>query len=531
MFEEQIEIIQEAFSKYFADGKYFVLFCIALVFLLVEEKKKENKNLLVYYPALMFVIVLNPIFCYILLKFVGQSVYYRLFWNIPMGIIIAYFGVILISKANKKVSKAIAFLAFIGIIIYSGKLVYTKWTFEKVNNWYKISDETVEVVKILQTIPMEDKKVMPPTNMVGYIRQIDASIKIVYEREPHEVYDIPVVKYYNSGDVENLTNFCKNKNTNIIIYNNAIELTISPTYFGYELYAQTQNYDIYVLTENLSSEINIDEETIPIEGLKNSYQLCVLNDLHLMKPYDDVTEKNRETVRQRYEEMFKTSIGERPYSLWKRLPTKINELNPDLVVFCGDMMDYTSSANIEALTAGMQKIQPEMMYLRADHDYGKVYNENFTKEYVKEKHQQIDENLAVYCKDLGEVLIVGIDNSTSQLTDEAIAKLREIFKLGKPIILATHVPLNSRIDNSLSEQVIANRGKNLTWDEAGSYYIAKDNTKEFLDLVFAENSPVKAVLAGHFHFKQTVKLNENITEYVLDATFKGNMSVIHIVGE
>lgn len=196
------------------------------------------------------------------------------------------------------------------------------------------------------------------------------------------------------------------------------------------------------------------------------------------------------------------------------------------------MIDYASKANIESLKNGIDQINVETMYLRADHDYGRSYNPNLTTDYITQLEKSIDENLEVYCKDLGEILIVGIDNSTSQISDEALAKLKEIFTNGKPIILATHVPLNSKVDNNLAEESKKVwQDRNLTWDETGTTYTADENTKKFLNLLYAENSPVKAVLAGHLHFKHTGKINENITQYVFDASYQGKIGVLHIVGK
>ena len=59
-------------------------------------------------------------------------------------------------------------------------------------------------------------------------------------------------------------------------------------------------------------------------------------------------------------------------------------------------------------------------------------------------------------------------------------------------------------------------------------YVPNATTAEFMELILAEDSPVKAVLAGHLHFKYTIKLNENITEYVLDKAFSGNIGVIKV---
>lgn len=103
--------------------------------------------------------------------------------------------------------------------------------------------------------------------------------------------------------------------------------------------------------------------------------------------------------------------------------------------------------------------------------------------------------------------------------------------MNKPVILALHVPLNPKMDDTLaqmSEQVW--QETNLTWDKEGTAYTADTNTAEFLDLIYSENSPVKAVLAGHMHFKNTSQLTENITQYVFDATYKGSIGILNIQG-
>ena len=526
---ENIEFIKNVFLSYYANQKYFVLFLIALLFIFIKEKQKTNQTFLIYYSMVILIILLNPIFVWLIFKMIPQSVYYRFLWTIPFGIIQAYFGVRLMDNINTHLKKNIIAISFILIIIYSGAFVYNNLTFEKVNNWHKLPEEYIQVTQIVKDIPLDNKKAMVSTDLVGYIRQFDASIKLAYPRRPYADYQMyPIVKYYNAGDVKNLVSQCQQNDINIIVYDNSIPLTISPSHYGYDLYAQTEHYDIYAL----SKEIKVDEETISIEGLQSDYKLCFVNDLHIIVPDEDVSNENKETVQERQDNFFKTIAGERSFELWKRMPAKINELNPDCVILGGDMIDYASKANIESLKNGIDQINVETMYLRADHDYGRSYNPNLTTDYITQLEKSIDENLEVYCKDLGEILIVGIDNSTSQISDEALAKLKEIFTNGKPIILATHVPLNSKVDNNLAEESKKVwQDRNLTWDETGTTYTADENTKKFLNLLYAENSPVKAVLAGHLHFKHTGKINENITQYVFDASYQGKIGVLHIVGK
>lgn len=529
MMNENIKFIKDVFLSYYANQKYFVLFLIALLFIFIKEKQKSNKNLLLYYPIIILIIMLNPLFVWLIFKIIPQNVYYRFFWTIPFGIIISYLGVRLIDNINTHMKKNIVAISFIFIIIYCGVFAYGSTTFQKVNNWYKLPDEYVQVAQIIGKIPLENKKAMVSMDLVGYIRQFDASIKLAYQRLPYLNYErYPIVNYYNSGDVKNLVNLCRQNDINIIVYDNSIPLTISPSHYGYGLFAQTEHYDIYAL----SKEMKVDEETICIEGLQNDYKLCFVNDLHIIVPDEDVSNENRETVQQRYDNFFKTMAGERSFELWKRMPKKINELNPDFVVLAGDMVDYVSKANIECLKNGIDQLDAETMYLRADHDYGKDYNPALTTEYINQLEKSIDENSEVFCKDLGEILIVGINNSTSQISESALTILKEKFDLGKPIILTTHVPLNSKVDNGLAEESkIVWQDRNLTWDENGTTYTADENTKEFLNLVYAENSPVKAVLAGHLHFKNTSQLNENITQYIFDASYQGKVGMIHIVGK
>jgi hypothetical protein len=59
-------------------------------------------------------------------------------------------------------------------------------------------------------------------------------------------------------------------------------------------------------------------------------------------------------------------------------------------------------------------------------------------------------------------------------------------------------------------------------------YAPDSNTETFLGMVYDPNSPVKAVLSGHLHFKHTVMLDDNTIEYVFAPAFSGNIAKIII---
>ena len=203
---------------------------------------------MVYYPIIMFVIVLNPIFLYYLFKVVPTNVYYRFFWSIPLGLTIAYFGAQVIADSDKTTKKILGMIMLCSLIIYCGKCVYTEEVFVKVDNWHKLPDEKLEITKEIAKTNVKEKNAMVPTNLVGFVRQYDTSIKLAYPRRPYEDYEVfEIVGYYYAGDVENLVDLCKKKNVNIIVYDKAIQLSAPLQNYGFELFEQVGQYDIYVL--------------------------------------------------------------------------------------------------------------------------------------------------------------------------------------------------------------------------------------------------------------------------------------------
>lgn len=252
MFRENIQIIHDVFLEYKGTGMYIALFLVGMLYIFLTEKNKNNKTFLVYFSVFTLLIILNPLFHKCINKLLNRNVYWRTFWILPMGIIMAYAATDIIKNMANKKKKMIAFLSIVVIIMTSGKFIYTQENYRKIDNFYKIPDEFIEVTNILSRVDLKNKKAMIPTTMVEYIRQIDANIQLAFSRRPPNDYEqkYEIVRYYNSGDVEHLTNLCKQKNTNIIVYDKSIRLSISPSYFEFDLYAQTEHYDIYVLNKN-----------------------------------------------------------------------------------------------------------------------------------------------------------------------------------------------------------------------------------------------------------------------------------------
>lgn len=245
MLIESFETIKTTFLEYKGTGAYIVLYLIALLYIYFKEENKNIKAFMVYFSLLMSFITLNPIFSKLVEPFFPVSVYWRMYWMLPMGLTIAYAFTKLIASKEKKLDKAIIFIVAITVIILSGKFIYTEENYIEVNNLYKVPDEALEVANIIMQDNTETKKVMPCTSLIAYLRQVYPEIELMYAREPKSYENVTIVVQQEKGNIQYVTNVCKKENCNYIIFHKAMAMNGNMEDYGYDLFAETANYRIY----------------------------------------------------------------------------------------------------------------------------------------------------------------------------------------------------------------------------------------------------------------------------------------------
>ncbi len=271
----------------------------------------------------------------------------------------------------------------------------------------------------------------------------------------------------------------------------------------------------------------VDRQTVTVPGLRKSYRFAFLSDLHILIPNEEVSDEAMETVKERYEKGFIDPDGTPSCLLWDKLTDAINELEIDALLLGADMIDYFSQANFDCLRKGCQKLRAPFMYIRADHDYSDSYSRRYSQEAVDEAEQALDGDREIACLDYGEFLLAGISKSTGPISAEGLKELERLFGLGLPVVLITHVPFDSLIDDSLnkaSREVWQDRA--LLWGYQNTLYSPTEEAKHMLDMLYAPDSPVAAVFGGHLHFRADVRLTETIPQHVFDAAFRGNVGYI-----
>ena len=189
------------YSVTFTDSYMIYLLTFAILVIVIDyiwNYKKGNEKLsgtenveieyklrilLVVFSFVLFLTFLNPLFCdFVSKKITGIIVYWRLYWILPMEIIIAVAFAMVIESGKKKVLKYSAALLSVGLIIISGKYMYSKnLFFEPHQNYYKIPNEVLYVSDYL--LSKDDNPVcIFPESLSYYPRQYDTHITIIGAR-------------------------------------------------------------------------------------------------------------------------------------------------------------------------------------------------------------------------------------------------------------------------------------------------------------------------------------------------------------
>lgn len=118
------------------------LFLIALLFLWVTETDRKLRAVLLYLVAAIAVIFLCPLYAWIGMQ-IDEEIYYRVFWTLPIGILVCYSTVRLMMRFRHAVSRALVFFLAILVIVINGDLVYTNSFHIKSVNAYHIPQQVI----------------------------------------------------------------------------------------------------------------------------------------------------------------------------------------------------------------------------------------------------------------------------------------------------------------------------------------------------------------------------------------------------
>ncbi len=279
-------------------------------------------------------------------------------------------------------------------------------------------------------------------------------------------------------------------------------------------------------------EKHIMEESVYVEGLQKEYTLLFLTDTHVIIPNENASPEEAENEKVRTP-IFTREGEAAPAEQFAEWVRYANETGVDAVLLGGDIIDTPSASNLEWLGEQLAKLEMPYLYVVGNHDW--TFPWEYMTQTAKETYLPLlkpfmDENTAIHSLDLGEIILVGIDDSSNQVAEEVFPAYEEILREGRPAVVIAHVPFMTQSVLGRARDV----WKNPVVIGAGNYggIYPNETSEKFVSLTTASDSPVELVLAGHVHFydKDVIEGERDVLQLAGGPGFQGEALLIRLTG-
>ena len=274
--------------------------------------------------------------------------------------------------------------------------------------------------------------------------------------------------------------------------------------------------------------LSVDEITITVPGLKDDYTFLYISDTHVVTTADSDTSDVNAYAASRLP-MFVNEEGmtsARQFSGWIDLA---GDREVDALLMGGDIIDCPSDSNVSFLSAQLSRLKIPYLYTLGNHDWTLPWS--YLNDHAKDYYRPLfspymDGDPAFHVLRLEGLTIVAIDNSSDQIDPAVLEPLSVLLSEGTPVILLLHVPLYTE---ELADKATEVWGNPIVLGNGG--ISPNETSAAFLEMIYAEHSPVVAVLGGHLHFGYQTTLPNGIPQIVADGGYKGKGLIIHVRSE
>lgn len=264
----------------------------------------------------------------------------------------------------------------------------------------------------------------------------------------------------------------------------------------------------------------IHEFTIPFPGVSKKV-LYHFSDMHLAIADDHSTpEEVAETEKALREfnecrlwyaehcrEPFDTSVSARDY--FESVLAACRD--GDAVLCAGDLAERFHPATLHYLDEKTAALP--FMTVCGNHDVAESFPDGYAVSAAKKPVQRMD---------LGDLLVLGFDDSKRVISREQLTALNEALAGPKPVLVLLHIPF------AVPENEAMLRG-------CGEYFRLNHDdcpaeNLEFIRIITENHHRIVAVLAGHLHFNHTCPVAGNLTQYVSSQGMSGHLNR-YLIGE
>ena len=118
--------------------------------------------------------------------------------------------------------------------------------------------------------------------------------------------------------------------------------------------------------------------------------------------------------------------------------------------------------------------------------------------------------------DLGDIVILGFDNSKRKISEEQIKILQNTLQEGKPILISMHIPIHTEGTVQSDDYYYMN------------YMGCPKENLLFMDMIQENADQIVAITCGHLHAAKVSELCSGVNQYVSSQGLTGSLSVYEI---
>ena len=251
--------ILEIILAYKGTGWLVLLYMAALGYLCIREKDAVRRTLFVTMPLVMLVLFLLPPVHALYTKIEDADTYYRVLWLIPMSATMLYAMIRLAFGWDEEGQRSMGFIAVALIlsavlIVLAGHSAYRYENVTKAENRLHLPSQVLTVADTITNDMGELSfvNVAAPPELVWFLRQYDARIRLAYGREMmtenweydyrSDVYDAYVAEPMQAAD---LIRASREALCRYVVVNRSVTMEGDPEAFGLVLVSNVDGYTVY----------------------------------------------------------------------------------------------------------------------------------------------------------------------------------------------------------------------------------------------------------------------------------------------
>ena len=246
MFQKSLDIM----LTYGGNGLLTLYFIASLIFLLVTEKDKGVRKIIVEFPLLLLCIFFIPLTPYLVCVIAGEEeTFYRFLWLIPMSAISSYATVKFLDMVKFKWLKLVLGIVAAVCIAIGGNPGYTSPVFVTAENPYQLPQELVDICDAI-VLPGREVEAVFPHELVPYVRQYTPFVVMPYGYETmvtrwNFTNDLAEEMIRDTSSAKKLADLSREKGCHYIVLNKSHLIDEPLENYDYLPFYETENYIVY----------------------------------------------------------------------------------------------------------------------------------------------------------------------------------------------------------------------------------------------------------------------------------------------